>query len=95
MNISEFLQMFVGFKNNSIKKYKDIFDKLKSFLKTRLVEYLDSMKRNNRGRKRTVDLDQFLTCLFFLTDNSMKMSYIKDYFHIPKSTYAMPIITLN
>jgi len=45
------------------------------------------MKKTNRGRKRTIDLDQFLTCLFFITDNGMKMSYIKDYFRIAKSTY--------
>ena len=87
MNTFLFHQIFMGFRNNSIKKYKDIFDKLKNFLKAKLVIHLDSIKKNNRGRKRTINLDQFLTCLFFLADNSMKMSYIKDYFHIPKSTY--------
>jgi hypothetical protein len=87
MNTFEFCQIFSGFGNNSIKKYKDIFDRLKSFLKTKLIAYLTSIKKNNRGRKRTIDLDKFLTCLFFLTDNSVKMSYIKDYFQIPKSTY--------
>ena len=87
MNTFEFRQIFMGFENNSTKKYKDIFDRMKYFLKAQLVIHLDSMKKNNRGRKRTIDLDRFLTCLFFLADNSMKMSYIKDYFQIPKSTY--------
>lgn len=87
MNMCEFRRLFVGFKNESVKKYKDIFDQLKSFLKEKLVTYLTSIRKNIQGRKRTVDLDQFLTCLFFLTDNSVKMSYIKDYFHIPKSTF--------
>jgi len=87
MNLFEFLQIFTDFKICSAKKYQDIFDNLKRFLKTRLVECLDGIKKNNRGRKRTIDLDRFLTCLFFIADNGMKMSYIKDYFQIAKSTY--------
>ena len=87
MNMFRFHQIFEGFRNSSGKKYKDIFDKLKIFLKTRLIEYIDSMKRTNRGRKRIIDLDRFFTYLFFIADNGMKMSYIKDYFQIAKSTY--------
>ena len=87
MNMFNFRQLFVNLQNNTDKKYKDIFDQLKIFLKMRLIDYLDSMKKSNRGRKRTIDLDQFLTCLFFITDNGMKMSYINDYFKIAKSTY--------
>jgi transposase len=87
MNTFEFCRIFSGFGNNNIKKYKDIFDRLKIFLKTKLIALLTSIKKSNRGRKRTIDLDKFFTCLFFLTDNSVKMSYIKDYFQIPKSTY--------
>ena len=86
MKIFEFRQIFKTFENNSTKIYKDIFEKLKIFLKTRLGEYLDSIKRNNRGRKRTVDLERVLTCLFFIADNGMKMSYIKEYFGMSRST---------
>jgi len=83
----DFHQFFTGFKINSTKIYKEIFDKLKIFLKLRVVQFLDSLKKTNRGRKRMINWDQFFTCLFFITDNGMKMSYIKDYFHIAKSTY--------
>lgn len=87
MDMCEFRQLFDRFKNDSVKKYKDVFDQLKRFLKEKLVTHLTSIRKTNRGRKRTVDLDRFLTCLFFLTDNSVKMSYIKDYFNLPKSTF--------
>ena len=70
MNMSRFHQIFEGFRNSSGKKYKDIFDKLKIFLKTRLIEYIDSTKRTNRGRKRIIDLDRFFTCLFFIAKSS-------------------------
>ena len=43
MNTFTFHQIFMGFRNNSIKKYKDIFDKLKDFLKAKLVIHLDSI----------------------------------------------------
>jgi hypothetical protein len=72
---------------NSNKKYKDIFDHLKILFKTEIIEFLDHLKKTNRGRKRRIDWDQFFACLFFISDNGMKMYYIKDYFHIAKSTY--------
>ena len=40
------------------------------------------------GRKRTVDLNQILKRMFFIADNGMNMSYIKDTFGIVKSTYT-------
>jgi len=83
----DFRQLFENFKIISMKKYKEIFEKLKVVLKIKVNEFLDSLKTSNRGRKRTVDWEQFFTCLFFITDNGMKMSYIKEYFHISKSTY--------
>lgn len=45
------------------------------------------MKKTTRGRKRTTNFDQFLTCLFGIADCGFKMSYIKDFFHMSKSTY--------
>jgi hypothetical protein len=83
----DFRHLFTGFNINSIKKYKEIFDTLKIYFITRVDEFLNGLKKTNRGRKRTIDWDRFFTCLFFMTDNSMKMSYIKEYFHIAKSTY--------
>jgi hypothetical protein len=79
--------MFMNFQINSTKKYKEIFDELAFYLKCRLIKHLDSLKKNNRGRKRTVDLDHFLKCLFSIADNGLKMYYIKDYFQITRSTY--------
>lgn len=87
MNTCVFHQIFANFKNNSTKKYKNIFDELKTFLKARLISYLDGLKKNNRGRKRTIDLEKFFTCLFLIADNGIKMSCIDEYFHIAKSTY--------
>ena len=43
MNTLTFRQIFMSFRNNSIKKYKDIFDKLKDFLKAKLVTHLDKI----------------------------------------------------
>ena len=68
-------------------KYMDIYDKLKPYLIQTLTKFLDSLKTTSRGRKRTINLDRLLTCMFSIADNGFKMSYIKDYFHIPKSTY--------
>jgi len=79
--------LFINFNIKSAKKYKEIFDTLKIYLKTRVDEFLDGLKKTNRGRKRNINWDQFFTCLFFMTDNSTKMSYITDYFHMAKSTY--------
>lgn len=87
MNMFEFRQIFMNFNDKSNKKYKEIFDMLKEFIKAKLVIYLDGMKKNNSGRKRKIDSDRFLTCLFFIADNGMKMSYIKEYFQLTKSTY--------
>ena len=39
MNMFDFRQLFVNFQNNTFKKYKDIFDQLKMFLKIRLIDY--------------------------------------------------------
>jgi hypothetical protein len=83
----DFRQLFINFNVNSIKKYKEIFDTLKIYFKTRVDEFLDRLKKSNRGRKRKINRDHFFTCLFFMTDNSMKMYYIKEYFHIAKSIY--------
>ena len=79
----DFRHLFINFNVNSIK----IFDILKIYFKTRVDEFLNGLKKSNRGRKRNINWDHFFTCLFFMTDNSMKMSYIKEYFHIAKSTY--------
>jgi hypothetical protein len=95
--MDELYQLLSKFKTNSNYKYQEIFNKLKKYFISKLTIFLDDMKKNKRGRKRSVDLDRFLTCLFFITDNGMKMSYIKDYFHIPKSTYYyyFDLITKN
>ena len=83
----DFHNFFRNFNINSTKKFKEIFDTLKIYFKTRVDEFLDGLKKTRRGRKRNINWDHFFTCLFFMTDNSMKMSYIKEYFHIAKSTY--------
>lgn len=85
--MDELYQMLTRFKTSSNYKYQEIFNKLKNYFISKLTIFLDNMRKNKRGRKRTINLDQFLTCLFFIADNGMKMSYIKDYFHLPKSTY--------
>jgi hypothetical protein len=85
------------FKISTTKQYKNIFDQMKTFLKTRLITLLDGLRKTNRGRKRTINLDQFLTCLFAMTDNGIKMSYTYDFFQLPRSTYYyyFDIITKN
>lgn len=80
-------KIFTNFRMNSNKKYKDVFDHLKILFKTEIIDFLDHLKKTNRGRKRKIDWNQFFTCLFFIADNGMKMCYIKEYFHIAKSTY--------
>jgi hypothetical protein len=79
--------LFAGFDIKSQKKYKEIFGKLKIYFIFKINEFLDGKKHTLRGRKRTVDWDRFFDCLFYICDNGMKMSYIKDVFNISKSTY--------
>ena len=68
-------------------KYKEVFDQIKSYISHRIIEFLDKMKRTTRGHKRIIDFNQFLTCLFSISDCGFKMSYIKDIFKLSKSTY--------
>ena len=68
-------------------KYKEVFDQIKSYMSHRIIEFLDKMKRTTRGHKRIIDFNQFLTCLFSISDCGFKMSYIKDIFKLSKSTY--------
>ncbi len=75
----------------SSKKYQSVFEQLKPHLKSKIGEYLDNLKSNNRGRKRSFDLDVFLDCLFFMSDNGLKLSLktcnIQKIFGIAKSTF--------
>jgi hypothetical protein len=72
---------------SSHKKYRDVYTYLKPYLKDKITEFLDSRKISNRGRKRTINWDKFLDCMFCISDNGLKMSYIKELFDISKSTY--------
>lgn len=84
----DFRQLFTELKiDTSTRKYKDIYDRLKIYLKTKIVSILDNAKKTNRGRKRKIDWDHFFDCLFCIADNGLKMSYIPRYFNLPKSTY--------
>jgi putative transposase len=84
----DFKQLFETFKRlSSPKFYKDVFDHLKKHLIDRTIEMLDQRKKSKCGRKRTIDLDNFYDCLFFIADNGMKTYYITDHFGITKSTY--------
>ena len=70
----DFKQLFQTFKPlSSIKFYKDIFDHLKKYLISKTIEMLDQRKKSKCGRKRTINLDQFYDCLFFIADNGIKM----------------------
>jgi hypothetical protein len=71
----------------SSKKYQTVFERLKPHIKSKIIEYLDNLKNNNRGRKRSFDLDVFLDCLFFMSDNGLKTFNIKKIFGIAKSTF--------
>jgi hypothetical protein len=71
----------------SSKKYQTIFEHLKPLLKTRIINYLDELKNNKRGRKRSFNLDTFLDCLFFMSDNGLKTFNIQKMFGIAKSTF--------
>lgn len=71
----------------SKKKYKEVYDELKPYIIREIIKYLDDKKTSNRGRKRAIDWDKFLECLFGLTDNGLKTTYIKQIFNISKSTY--------
>ena len=79
--------IFSHFKTRLWSGYKEIFNGLKEYLQLKLISFLNGMRKTNRGRKRTINLEQFLRCLFFMTDNGVKMSYIREQFQIPKSTY--------
>jgi len=49
---------------------------------------LNSTKKTTCGRKRTIALKQVLNGMFFIADNGLKMSYIKDQFgNAKKNTY--------
>lgn len=69
------------------KKYREVFEKIKPYVKERIVQFLDGRRKSTRGRKREVDLDHLLDCLFYITDNGIKLSYTKELFNIPRSTY--------
>ena len=74
------------------RNHKNMFDilneqnSLKPYLIQEIALFLDSMKMSMRGRKRQIDWERFFTCLFFIADNGMKMSYIKEYFGMSRST---------
>src|SRR5581483_3505398 len=53
----------------------------------RFTNYLHSKRRSNRGRKRTVDLNQILKLLFCQCDNQFKDYMIQDISDISISTY--------
>jgi hypothetical protein len=71
----------------SPKKYQTVFEHLKPLLKSKIVKYLDNLKSNNRGRKRSFDLDVFLDCLFFMSDNGLKTFNIHKLYGIARSTF--------
>ena len=72
---------------SSQKKYKEVFNTLKTYLKSKIITFLDTLKISNKGRKRTIDWDKFFDCLFYITDNGLKMSYLKEKCGICKSTF--------
>jgi len=86
--MSDFRQLFSGvdFTNND-KKYRLIFECLKTYLIKEVNKFIDGQKHDTRGRKRTVDLNKFFDCLFSIVDNGIKMSYINEYCGISKSTF--------
>jgi hypothetical protein len=71
----------------SHKKYKDVYEKLKPYIINKITTFLDKRKTSKRGRPREIKWDQFLECLFYVSDNGLKISYIKKFFNISKSTY--------
>jgi len=85
--IHQLYELLSNIKVKTDHKYKDVFDQIKKFLSQRINNFIDGMKKTPRGRKRIINFDQFLTCLFSITDCGFKMSYIKDFYNISKSTY--------
>ena len=73
--------------DSSTKKYQTIYEHIKPRLKERFNQYLDNLKQNHRGRKRSFNLDRFLDCLFFMSDNGLKTVNISKMFGIAKSTF--------
>src|ERR1700677_1245838 len=71
----------------SSKKYKAIFDALKTILIKRMIQLLRDRRKSKRGRPCTVDWNRFFDCFFQICDNGLKRSYIKDQFQISRSTY--------
>jgi len=82
-----FSQLFEGLKCRPSSTYKDIFNRLKICFKIRMEDFIENRKHTNRGRKRIINWDKFFDCLFGICDNGFKMSYIKEYYHMSKSTY--------
>ena len=49
---------------SSQKKYREVFNTLKPYLKIRINQFLDTLKTSNKGRKRMIDWDKFFIVFF-------------------------------
>lgn len=79
------------FDNNDIKNthkmYKHVFYKIKPYLISKFKDIVKNRHISNRGRPAKFNYDKFFEAMFFIIDNSVKMSYIKNIFNIPTSTF--------
>jgi hypothetical protein len=72
---------------NSSKKYKETYSLLKPLFKESIIEIMKGWRTTARGRKCSIDWDNYFDCLFSSCDNATKMSYTYEHYGIPKSTY--------
>ena len=74
-------------KLSSTKFYKDTFDHWKSTFIQRISDVIEQHKKQHVVGKEPLIWSKSSSVCFFMADNGMKMSYIKDQFGIAKSTY--------
>ena len=73
---------------NNNKKYQSIYQQIQPYIVQQFELILNGLKHDTRGRKRKIDLNKFFECVFCVCDNSLKLSYVKLLFGIPKTTYC-------
>ena len=68
---------------------------LKDIIINRFSSYLSSLRKDNRGKKRTLDLELFFRAFYSNVRDGTSSSMFKYYFGIPKSTYFDYLVLLR
>ena len=70
------------------KKSRPIFETLKPFLATSIIDIILKRKCLNRGPKpKTENVNKFLNAYFEAVDNGSKIEYLERHYNIPRATY--------